>query len=155
MGLNRCPNGHLYSERKFGNVCPYCDTKCINEEINKKDDVLMPKISPVCGWIVCISGVDKGKDYKIKSGNNFVGQADDMDIRLPNDKKILMRNHCTIEFDPDKKKTMLLPGNGEGIYHNNSPICIPTELKSYDTIVIGDSKFIFISLCGEKFMWED
>ena len=26
MALNRCKNGHMYSARKYGDVCPYCNT---------------------------------------------------------------------------------------------------------------------------------
>lgn len=25
MGLIRCKNGHLFSEKKHGNICPYCN----------------------------------------------------------------------------------------------------------------------------------
>ncbi|MCI8431474.1 MAG: FHA domain-containing protein, partial [Lachnospiraceae bacterium] len=27
MGLNRCKNGHMYSARKYGDTCPYCNTE--------------------------------------------------------------------------------------------------------------------------------
>ncbi|MGL4663811.1 MAG: FHA domain-containing protein, partial [Clostridium butyricum] len=25
MGLIRCPNGHMFSERRYGSICPYCN----------------------------------------------------------------------------------------------------------------------------------
>ena len=31
MGLNRCKNGHMFSARKYGDTCPYCNT---NLELN-------------------------------------------------------------------------------------------------------------------------
>ena len=27
MALNRCKNGHIYSARKYGDTCPYCNTE--------------------------------------------------------------------------------------------------------------------------------
>lgn len=39
MGVNFCPNGHIYSERKFGNVCPYCNAKCTKKETNMKHKI--------------------------------------------------------------------------------------------------------------------
>ena len=27
MALNRCKNGHMYSARKYGDTCPYCNTE--------------------------------------------------------------------------------------------------------------------------------
>ena len=39
MGLIRCENGHLFSEKKYGNVCPYCNT-AVNKNSNKEEDPL-------------------------------------------------------------------------------------------------------------------
>ena len=33
MGLVRCPNGHVYNARRYGNLCPYCNMKLSEEEI--------------------------------------------------------------------------------------------------------------------------
>ncbi len=118
--------------------------------------LLAQEISPVCGWIVCISGPRQGKGYEIKSGKNFVGRADDMDIQILGDNKISRRNHGVIVFDPKKKETVLLPGDSNGlVYHNDAAVYTPTVLNSYDVIEMGDSKFVFVPFCGENFMWED
>lgn len=34
-------------------------------------------IDPVVGWLVCISGAEKGRDYRIHSDNNFIGRGGD------------------------------------------------------------------------------
>jgi hypothetical protein len=105
---------------------------------------------------VCISGPRQGKDYKVKSGKNFVGRADDMDIQILGDNKISRRNHGVIVFDPKKKETVLLPGDSNGlVYHNEAAVYIPTVLGAYDVIEMGDSKFVFVPFCGENFMWEE
>ena len=35
MGLNRCVNGHMFSARKYGDTCPYCNTEL--DKANAKD----------------------------------------------------------------------------------------------------------------------
>ncbi len=94
--------------------------------------------------------------YEIKSGKNFMGRADDMDIQVLGDNKISRRNHGVIVFDPKKKETVLLPGESNGIvYHNDAAVYTPTVLNPYDVIEMGDSKFVFVPFCGENFMWEN
>lgn len=162
--LIRCQNGHLFSARRYGTVCPYCNVETATREKQETgknvDDVeellFAMDVPPVCGWIVCISGPRQGKDYKIKEGKNFVGRADDMDIQILGDNKISRRNHGVIVFDKKKMETVLLPGDSNGIvYLNDTAVYTPMPLNSYDTIEMGDSKFVFIPFCGENFMWED
>ncbi len=163
--LIRCQNGHLFSARRYGTVCPYCNIETATKEKQEVGNhgeeelehlLLAQEISPVCGWIVCISGARQGKGYEIKSGKNFIGRADDMDIQILGDSKISRRNHGIIVFDPKKKETVLLPGDSNGIvYHNDAAVYVPTVLSAYDVIEMGESKFVFIPFCGENFMWED
>ena len=83
-GLIRCQNGHLFSSRRYGTICPYCNLETATPEKKEVpvtdsdaiEELLMTGIRPVCGWIVCIEDPRKGKDYKIHEGKNFVGRAD-------------------------------------------------------------------------------
>ncbi|SFA80208.1 FHA domain-containing protein [Clostridium frigidicarnis] len=165
MSLIRCKNGHMFSERRYGTLCPYCNIETANKEkkieINKEDsdveiDMLYQEIEPVCGWLVCIEGTRVGKDYKIKSGKNFIGRSDDMDIQIIGDNAIAKRNHAIVVYDPKKKNNVLLPGDSSGIaYLNGEAAYVPTELLAYDVIELGKSKFLFVPFCGEHFEWED
>lgn len=161
--LTRCANGHMFSVRRHGTVCPYCNLETATEE--KKEtgatdadvEALLTygNTEPVCGWIVCIEGVRQGKDYKIRDGKNFIGRADDMDIQILGDNKISRRNHAVIVFDKKKKETVMLPGDSNGIaYLNGDAAYSPVPLSAYDVIELGESKFLFIPFCGEHFMWE-
>lgn len=89
MALNRCKNGHMYSARKYGDVCPYCNTNLettnmVNNRRLMVDDPdktmsingTTESVDPVTGWLVCIEGPQYGKDYKIHAGKNFIGRAD-------------------------------------------------------------------------------
>jgi len=143
MGLIRCPNGHMFSERRYGSICPYCnmDTSTkerpepIQEKFELEANLLYQEIEPVCGWLVCIEGTRVGKDYKIKNGKNFIGRSDDMDIQIVGDNDIAARNHAIIVYDPKKKNYVLLPGDSSGIaYLNEEPAYMPSELSGYDVI---------------------
>ena len=158
-----CGNGHAFSKRRYGTICPYCNMETATEEkketgltdMELEEKLIRETIKSVCGWLVCVEGPRKGKDYKIISGKNFIGRADDMDIQILGDNEISRRNHAVIVYDPKKKETVLLPGDSNGIvYWQESAVYAPTVLKAYDTIELGNSKFAFVSFCGEHFVWE-
>lgn len=116
--LIRCQNGHMFSKKRYGTVCPYCNIETESPEkkemekpeVDIEEALFKEDIKPVCGWIVCISGPRQGKDYKVVSGKNFVGRADDMDIQILGDNEISRRNHAVIVFDPKKKRRFFFQG---------------------------------------------
>lgn len=66
------------------------------------------------------------------------------------------KNHAVFVYDPKKRKTLILPGDSQGlVYVNDEAVYVPQELSAYDTIEMGKSKFIFIPLCGENFEWSE
>lgn len=161
--LIRCQNGHMFSSRRYGTVCPYCNIETATREkqetgkteIEVEEALFLQEENPVCGWIVCVEGPRRGKDYKVMAGKNFVGRADDMDIQILGDNKISRRNHCVIVYDTKQNKTVLLPGDSNGIvYLDKGAVYVPTDLKAYDVIEMGESKFLFIPFCGDHFRWE-
>ena len=161
--LIRCQNGHMFSKKRHGTICPYCNIETATpekketrqSEIDLEEALFREDVKPVCGWIVCISGPRQGKDYKVISGKNFVGRADDMDIQILGDNEISRRNHAVIVFDPKKKETVLLPGDSNGLAYLNeeNAVYVPTPLNPYDKIELGKSTFVFIPFCGKNFMW--
>ena len=110
----------------------------------------------MCGWLICIEAARVGMDYKIYKGKNFVGRGDDMDIQILGDNEIDRKNHTIIVYDDKKLNTMILPGDSSGLaYLNDEPVYVPTELKPYDIISMGKSRFLFVALCGTNFSWDD
>lgn len=161
--LIRCQNGHMFSARRYGTVCPYCNIETATKEkketgqteVEVEEALFLKEEDPVCGWIVCVEGTRRGKDYRVKEGKNFVGRADDMDIQILGDNRISKRNHCVIVYDVKQNSMVILPGDSNGIaYLNDEAVYVPTPLNPYDVIEMGDSKFIFIPLCGQHFKWE-
>lgn len=161
--LIRCQNGHMFSSRRYGTICPYCNIETATREKKEtgqteteiEESLFLQEEKAVCGWIVCVEGPRKGKDYKVISGKNFVGRADDMDIQILGDNQISRRNHCVIVYDEKQGKMVILPGDSNGIvYLNEEAVYVPTQLHPYDVIEMGESKFLFIPFCGDHFKWE-
>lgn len=113
------------------------------------------KFEPVVGWLVCFEGPEKGKDYRVYGRNNNVGRSDQMDICIKGDTTISRENHAKIAYDEKHNTFYLIPADSTNtIYLNDEPVYIPTKIKAYDLMEFGDSKFIFIPFCNERFTWQ-
>ena len=113
-------------------------------------------IDPVVGWLVCIEGAEKGRDYRIHSEKNRIGRAESMDIVLKGDETISRENHAYVIFNPKKITFRIEPGEGRGlIYVNDEEVIGSTELNPYDIIEIGECKYTFASFCGDRFDWKE
>ena len=113
-------------------------------------------IDPVVGWLACIEGVEKGRDYCIYGKNNTIGRTDKNDIVIKGDTTISRENHARIGYDPKHNNFHLIPGEStNAIYVNDDPVYVPTDLNDRDVIELGESKFVFVALCNEKFNWQD
>ncbi len=145
MALNRCKNGHMFSARKYGDTCPYCNSNLetgnmINNRRLMLDDPdktmsingTTDSVNPVTGWLVCIEGPQYGKDYKIHAGKNFIGRADNMHIQILGDNSISRINHAAIIYDSKNRSTYLLPGDSSGLaYLNGEAVYTPVALSPF------------------------
>lgn len=164
MSLIRCQNGHLFSEKKHGNICPYCNI-AVHKNANTEEDPLgrytditylgdLEVLKPVTGWLTCTDGPSKGRDYRIVSEKNFIGRSGEMDIRIVGDELVSLRNHAIIVYDPEQNRTMILPGDAQGLVYQLDidnkweAIYEPRPLDAGARIKIGKSEFIFVPLCG-------
>ena len=173
MGLKHCPNGHMFSEREHGSICPYCNIS-VDHPRSKNEDPLgqytetyleeLTEGQKVVGWLVCVAGPSKGKDYRILPEKNFVGRSQDMDIRILGDNEINPRNHAIILYDPEKNETRVLAGDSRGLVYklDNSSwevVYEPQKLASGDHIKMGNSEFMYVGFCGTNgaftFSWRD
>lgn len=111
---------------------------------------------PVVGWLACVAGPSRGKSYTIRGGVNSIGRSERMDIVITGDLKISAENHAKISYSDKHNRFNLLPGEGRNIvYLNDEEVFTPMPLKAYDLIDFGETKLLFVPLCGEKFTWED
>ena len=158
----RCKNGHVYPKR-WGRTCPYCglmvdhdDASGLPRSAGEVEALLLfEKISPVCGWLACIDGPRQGQSFTLHTGKNFIGRADDMDIRLSGDEAVARHNHAAIAYDPKNRTFMLLPGESEGlVYLNGDAIYEARKLTDMNLIQLGRTSLLFRPLCGDNFSWQ-
>lgn len=111
---------------------------------------------PVVGWLVCIKGPHFGECFSIFAGKNSIGRSGENRIVIGNDNSISRIKHALIVYEPKKRNFYLQPGDSSGLtYLNDDYIDESHKLAQNDTLELGDSKFLFVPLCGESFTWED
>lgn len=112
-------------------------------------------IDPVVGWLVCIEGPEKGRDYRIRNEHNFIGRARNMHIVIESDPTISRERHADLSYDPKSTTFMLMTGISKSlVYLNGKVVLTPMELSHGDILELGESKFMFIPFCGETWQWK-
>ncbi len=111
---------------------------------------------PVVGWLVCIEGPEKGKDYRLYDRQNTIGRSERMDVCIESDKAISRENHARIAYEPRHNNFTIIPGEStNNIYLNGQPIYVPTILNPYDVLEFGESKFLLVAFCCDRFNWNE
>lgn len=112
-------------------------------------------IDPVVGWLVCVEGPDRGRDFRLHAERNFIGRSEKMDVCIRGDETISRDNHAIVSFNPRGNSFKLQAGDGRGlVYLNGDELDVPAVLQPYDLIEVGQTKLLFLPFCGEKFKWE-
>jgi len=173
--------GHFYDSNRH-TVCPNCESGIEDEktvsgltmnlkdhseaalnlvDLNPDTPVEEKTVSifkkrgwdPVTGWLVCVSGPERGRDYRLHTGRNFLGRAPQMDISVADDMEISRLNHCSVVYEPRKREYLLVPGS-VNIYLNGQSLNKVTALTTGDTVGVGGSEFVFIPFCEEGREWK-
>lgn len=122
---------------------------------NLSDD-RTPVEDPVVGWMVCVKGKNIGKDFKFIAGKNSVGRNSNNNIALENEESVSREKHAWIIYEPRKREFFVKPGDSSGLtYLNDENIFDAKTLNAGDILEFGDTKFVFVPLCGENFSWSD
>lgn len=172
----QCPRGHVYNaDRENDTNCPSCRQMDIDltkttafyshtaivpsADMTKTIPVyhhLQAEVDPVVGWLVCISGADLGKDWRLVAGRNTIGRDSGMNVALSGDRSVSAVRHAIVSFEPRRRGFSLLPGDSRGlVYLNGEEVVSPVQLKMHDQIELGKSTLIFIPLVCEGFGWPD
>jgi hypothetical protein len=122
---------------------------------------------PVVGWLVAYDGPLQGCDFRIRAGNNSIGRDPSNRVCLYDaDDDIHRKPHAFIVYDPVTNTYALRAGDQQKLVYIREetsygideakwiPVWNATELKPYDEIKMGRSKFVFVPLCGDSFKWE-
>ncbi len=108
----------------------------------------------VTGWLVCTKGRERGRDYRIYNGNNWIGRGYQMDICIADDPAISRDRHAVLIYDHKSNKFFLSPGSGTVTMINHEMLVRAKEIRSRDKITLGDSEFTFIPFCVEGETWK-
>jgi hypothetical protein len=181
----RCEQGHFYDPSKYNScpycgvkgldldetrphrekveAAAVDDTHRRNRpvRVNREEDGtvgILPRVlgmNPVVGWLVCVEGKNRGRDYRIRAENNFIGRSQKMQICIENDDTVSRDKHAAISYNPRKNSFKLSPGDSSSlVYLNDEDIDSAAELKPYDLIQLGETKLIFVPFCGDRFQWD-
>jgi hypothetical protein len=112
------------------------------------------KTDPVVGWLVCLAGPDRGRDYRLHAEKNFIGRSAGMDVCVAGDETVSRDRHALVIFDPKKHIFWVVPGDASGlVYLNGDLVNAPAQMKLDDVIEVGQTKLVLIPFCGEKYSW--
>lgn len=182
--LTRCVSGHYYDSGRHTS-CPFCGVQGLDVDFEKtrakrsgaEGDIPPTKpmygaaespegvtkgifrkrmgMEPVVGWLVAVSGPERGHDYRIISDKNYIGRSEQMEISIAGDETISRENHAIIAYNPKKQVYRLVPGESKRLaYLNDEEVLEPMFLKAYDVIELGETKLLFIPFCGKEFHWD-
>lgn len=110
--------------------------------------------SPVVGWLVALNGPTKGTDYRLHAGYNYIGRERG-DICLRGDMAVSKERDSCINYDPSNRTFYLSHENGinQTLLNECTVRKEGAQLFDYDVVTIGQTKLLFMPLCGKRFNW--
>lgn len=109
----------------------------------------------VTGWLVCVEGPEKGRDYRLHYGFNKVGRSRMMDVCILEDGQIARETHCSIVYENRQNRFYAAPKGGNLVYLNDELLDESKDLKSGDILEMGESRFEFVAFCKGERKWTE
>ena len=168
MEIRQCAFGHFY-DASLHRRCPYCPPgspgfsgpRVIPGEalrdcaLPEADAGAAEEIQPVVGWLVCVSGPERGRGYALHRDNNFVGRGDALDVDLAGDSALRRDRPFVIAYDSRSRAFFCGLLNGcDMVRLNGTPLAATTRLNAGDRLELGRTGLRFVPLCGADFDWD-
>lgn len=181
MAIIKCKHGHYYDTAN-NSKCPFCNTAEELDDFQKtirqlpdehpesyhminpyrlaEQEMTVSIFSPkngndfVVGWLVCIKGPDKGRDYRLHHGFNRIGRDYKNDVVLENDKSVSRGPHCSVVYEDKTNTFYLRPEKGQLTYYEGTFVDEPIRLFSRDVFEIGGTMLEFVAFCEGSKKWE-
>lgn len=107
----------------------------------------------VVGWLVALTGSERGQSYDVRVGRNVLGRDRRSDIVISDDQA--SAHHADLVFRPEEKRFILMDHNStNGTYVNEVEIEPRRDLVARDIVRVGSQRFLFMPLCDENFYWD-
>lgn len=144
-----CPVcGKSYDAKKYSS-CPHCKNK------DQKMTVALYKRN-VVGWLVAVKGPHRGKDFRLQTGQNFVGRGEMMDVCLRDDQAVSRNKHAVVLYEPKNSTFYVMPGESHELAYLNGEVLLEHKtLRAGDILSLGHSELMFMPFCtADGFNWE-
>jgi hypothetical protein len=91
---------------------------------------------PVVGWLVAMSGEQKGEDFRVRDGQNILGSAPDADIQLRD--TTVSGKHASLRYKEGKFYLVDLDSSNGTFLNDGAEPVAREELKDNDLIRAGE-----------------
>jgi Inner membrane component of T3SS, cytoplasmic domain len=158
-----CSNGHQMEDS--WDRCPYCQPTGYQggtSEAGLKKTVIETEAAPqagasagrrtvlisekrkppVLGWLVAMSGDQKGEDFRLREGKNVLGSGADAQVIIRDD--TVSTQHASLRYE-DSKFFLTDLDSSNGTYVNEKRIA-REELKDNDMVRVGEITLKFKAL---------
>ena len=99
------------------------------------------KRAPVVGWLVVLSGAQKGEDFRLREGKNALGTARDSEVLLQD--PAVSGKHASVSYKDGKFQLTDLDSTN-GTFVNDGPESVARiELQDNDTVRVGEPTLKF------------
>lgn len=128
---------------------------CVVDEEDKTVSLYAEKTGSdfITGWLVCITGAERGRDYKLHQGFNRVGRDYQLDIAVMDDSAISREAAFAVVYDDKSNQFFAVQQSSGTAYLNGKTLEGAMPLKTGDILYTGNSEFEFVAFCREGRTW--
>ncbi len=110
---------------------------------------------PVVGWLVCVKGAHRGREFRLTAGRNFIGRTKENSVALEGESSVSRGRHAVIVFEPMQNIFLAQPGESTELFYVNGGVVLSTmPLAKNDRVKVGDVELMLIPCCDERFNWD-
>ena len=127
------------------------------DDLNEKTVSLYKEekgVDYIVGWLVCIRGPEKGRDYKLYHGFNRIGRDYTMAVAVMDDLSISKEACLAVVYESKTNQFYAVQQPGGAVYLNGILLESPKIIETGTIIELGNSTFEFIAFCREGRVWE-
>lgn len=111
-------------------------------------------IAPVLGWLVCLNGPRRGRDFRVNVERCFIGRTQSNDISLSWDNSLQRDSHVVIYYNKEKNTFWLdVSQSKENICINGDLVFAQVPLGDRDVITVGETQLMFCAFCRDALSW--